>query len=156
MKKLLLIGGVIIAIFVLIIVLSNKSDDVKMKDNPYGTDNLKQSTINLIGNENYDNIIMPDELAKKIESGESFTTYFFSPECSYCLEMTPILTPIANEMDVTVHKYNLLEFEKEAAPYGIQSTPTLVHYKDGKEVGRAVGSQPEANIRAFFNEFESD
>ena len=156
MKKLFVIGGVIVAIFILIIVLSNKANETKLKDNPYGTDKLEQSTLNLIGNENYSNIIMPDELAKKIKAGESVTAYFFSPECSYCLEMTPTLMPLAKQMDVTVYQYNLLEFKNQAAPYGIKSTPTLVHYKDGQEVGRMVGAQPEANIRAFFDEFETD
>lgn len=156
MKKLLVIGGIIVAIFILIAVLSNKSDQAKLKDNPYGTDKLKQSTINLIGNENYNNIILPDELAKKVKSGDPVTAYFFSPECSYCIEMTPVLMPIAKEMDVSVYQYNLLEFNTQASSYGIQSTPTLVHFKDGKEVGRMVGSQPPVNIRAFFDEFESN
>ena len=110
MKKLLVIGGVIVAIFILIVVLTNKSNEAKLKDNPYGTDNLKQSTIDLIGNEHYSNIILPDELDKKIDSGDPVTAYFFSPECGYCMEMTPVLMPIAKEMDVTVHQYNLLEF----------------------------------------------
>ena len=156
MKKLLVIGGVIIAIFVLIIVLSNKADESKLKDNPYGTDKLNQSTVNLISDKNYNNIILPDELAKKIKAGESVTAYFFSPECSFCLEMTPILMPIAKDMDVTVQQYNLLEFGSEAAPYGIESTPTLIQFKDGEEVGRLVGAHPEENIRAFFDEYESD
>ena len=72
------------------------------------------------------------------------------------MEMTPILTPIAKDMDVAVYQYNLLEFESEAAPYGIESTPTLIHFKDGEEVARLVGAQPEENIRAFFDEHESD
>ena len=67
MKKLLIIGGAIIAVFILIIVLSNKSNETKLKDNPYGTDKLAKSTINLIGNENYSNIVLPDTLFKKIE-----------------------------------------------------------------------------------------
>ena len=156
MKKLLVIGGIIVAIFILIAVLSNKSDEAKLKDNPYGTNDLRQSTINLIGDKNYNNIILPDELAKKIKSGDALTAYFFSPECGYCAEMTPVLMPIAEAMDVTVYQYNLLEFTSEASPYGITSTPTLVHYKDGEEVGRMVGAQPADNIRAFFNEFESN
>lgn len=154
MKKLLIIGGVIIAIFVLIIVLSNKSDEAKMKDNPYGTDKLSKSTIDLIGNKHYSNIVQPDDLFKKIEDGESVTAYYFHPECQYCMQMTPILMPIATEMDVNVLQYNMMEFGSQATAYGIESWPTLVHYEDGKEVGRTVGAQPEENIRAFFNEFE--
>jgi thioredoxin 1 len=156
LKKLLVIGGIIVAIFILIVVLSNKSNETKLKENPYGTEKLEQSTINLIGNENYNNIILPDELAKKVKSGDPVTAYFFSPECSYCLEMTPVLMPIAKEMDVTVYQYNLLEFNPQATSYGITSTPTLVHFKDGKEVGRMVGAQPADNIRAFFTEYETE
>ncbi len=157
MKKLLIIGGVIVAIFILIIVLSNKSNESKLKDNPYGTNNLKKATIALIGNENYNNIVLPDALLKTIKSGESVTAYYFSPECGYCMEMTPVMMPIAKEMGVNVLQYNMLEFGDKVngtTTYDIQQWPTLVHYKDGKEVGRMSGAQPEENIRAFFNEFE--
>lgn len=157
MKKLLIIGGVIIAIFALIIVLNNQANKEKLKDNPYGTKKLKQATIDLLGNENYSNIVMPDELYEKVSSGESVTAYFFSPECPYCMEMTPILMPIAKEKGIHVYQYNMLEFEQESQPYGITSWPTLIHYKDGKEVARSVGLPPEPvdeNIRAFFDEYD--
>jgi len=152
LKKLFAIAAVIIVIFVLIIVLTNKSNEVKLEDNPYGTKDIGQSTIGLLDNDNYNNIILPDDLKNKIDSGESVTAYFFSPECGYCLEMTPIMMPIADEMNVDVLQYNLLEFNAEAAPYEIEATPTLIHFKDGKETGRTVGLQPEENIRLFFEE----
>ncbi|MCM3639413.1 thioredoxin family protein [Sporosarcina luteola] len=157
MKKLLIIGGVIIAIFALIVVLNTQSNKEKLKDNPYGSKNLKQATIDLIGNKNYSNIVLPDELYEKVSSGESVTAYFFSPECSYCMEMTPILMPIAKEKGIHVYQYNMLEFEKEAQPYGITSWPTLIHYEDGKEVNRSVGLpvNPEEDIRAFFDEYDN-
>lgn len=155
MKKLLIIGVAIIAFFALIVFLSNKSDEAKLKDNPYGTDNLKSSTIALIGDENYDNIVLPETLFEKIESGESVTAYYFHPECQFCMQMTPVLTPIAKEMDVNVLQYNMLEFGTQVSEkYDIKSWPALVHYEDGKEVGRMQGAQPEENIRAFFKEFE--
>jgi len=157
LKKLLIIGGAIVAVFILIVVLSNKADQAKMKDNPYGTKNLSKSTIDLIGNENYNNIVLPDTLFKKIEDGESVTAYYFHPECQYCMQMTPVMMPIATEMDVNVLQYNMMEFgdkADETTKYDIQNWPALVHYKDGKEVGRMVGAQPEENIRAFFTEFE--
>lgn len=156
MKKLLAIGGIIVIVFALIVILSNKADNDKLKNNPYDTDKLEKSTIALIGNENYENIILPEELFKKTDAGESVTAYFFSPECQYCMEMTPILMPIAKEMGVHVYQYNMLEYLDQAkAKYGIDSWPTLIHFRDGKEVGRMVGLQPEENIRMFFNEFES-
>lgn len=161
MKKLFVIGGVLVAVFVLIFVLTNKSNETKLKDNPYGTDKLQTSTINLLGNENYNNIILPKDLEKKIESGEEVTAYFFSPECSYCLAMTPVLMPVAKEMDIEVFQFNLLEFGKNAAPYGIEGTPTLIHYKDGVEIDRLYGGapedmDPEVYIRNFFDNYELD
>ncbi|BAQ08689.1 thioredoxins [Bacillus sp. OxB-1] len=155
MKKLLIIGGIIVVIFGLIVFLSNQTDQAKLKDNPYGTEDLEKSTINLIGNENYKNIILPEDLFEKVDSGEPVTAYFFSPDCQYCMEMTPRMMPIADEMGVHVYQYNMLEFYDLAKErYGIENWPTLVHFRDGKEVGRMSGAQPDENIRMFFEEFE--
>lgn len=156
MKKLLAIGGIIVVIFVLILVLNNQSNKGKLKDNPYGTDNLQQATIDLIGDENYNNIILPEELSEKVKSGEPVVAYFFSPLCSYCKEMTPVLMPIAKQMDVEVDQYNLLEFGNEASPYHVEATPTLIYFNNGEEVGRMVGGQPAENIEAFFKAIKDE
>jgi thioredoxin 1 len=150
LKKLLIIGGVIIAFFILIVFLSNQAGDTKLKskDNPYDKKNLKQSSIDLIGNPNYSNVIMPDKLAEKINSGEGVMAYFFSPECGYCKQMTPVLMPIAQEMNVHIDQYNLLEYSNT---YGIEATPTLIYFEDGKEVERMVGAAPDEDIRQFLN-----
>ena len=39
--------------------------------------------------------------------------------------------------------------------YGLEGTPTIIHYKDGKEVGRIVGlpENPEEDYRAFFEKY---
>lgn len=157
MKKLLAIGGIIVVIFVLIVVLNNKSNETKLQDNPYGTDNLNQSTIDLLTNENYQNVGKPEDIMKQIESGEATTVYYFSPDCQYCMEMTPRLMPLADENNVHVYQYNLLEFANELDPkYNVQSWPTLVHYKDGEEQGRMTGAHSNEDIQAFFDEFENN
>lgn len=150
MKKLLAIAGVIIIVFALILVLNKQSNKGKLDENPYDKEDLNQASIDLIGDENYSNIILPDELKSKIEDGESVTAYFFSPLCQYCKQMTPIMMPIAEEMDVTVEQLNVLEYENAGHTYQIEATPTLIHFADGEEVGRMVGGQPEENIRSFF------
>ncbi|HSP21476.1 MAG TPA: thioredoxin family protein [Planococcus sp. (in: firmicutes)] len=152
MKKMLIIGGVVVAIFALIIVLTNLSNNDKLANNPYDTENLEQPTIDLLTDENYQNIALPNEVDEKIKSGEPTTVYFFSPTCSHCLATTPILMPVADDMDVDVLQYNLLEYEKGWQDYFIEATPTLVHYENGEEIARWVGSQPKENIEEFFNE----
>ncbi len=152
MKKMLIIGGVVIAIFALLIVLTNFSNKDKLANNPYDTEDLEQPTIDLLTDENYQNIALPDEVDEKIKSGEPTTVYFFSPTCSYCQTTTPILMPVAEDMDVDVLQYNLLEYEQGWQDYFIEATPTLVHYENGAEVSRWVGSQPKENIEEFFKE----
>ena len=152
MKKLLIIGGAIVVVFILLVVLTNMSNDKKLADNPYGTEDLKQETIDQLDDENYQNIILPDELQAKVESGEPVTAYFFSPICVHCKAMTPVLMPVVEDMGVDLVQYNIYEFEQGWEDYLIEATPTMIHFENGKEVSRMVGNQPEEDIEAFFNE----
>jgi len=152
LKKLLIIGGAIVVVFILLVVLTNMSNDKKLADNPYGTEDLKQETIDQLDDENYQNIILPDELQAKVESGEPVTAYFFSPICVHCKAMTPVLMPVVEDMGVDLVQYNIYEFEQGWEDYLIEATPTMIHFENGKEVSRMVGNQPEEDIEAFFNE----
>lgn len=148
----LIIGGAVVVIFGLIIALTQMSKTEKLTSNPYDTEDLDPATIDQLDDENYQNIALPDEVAKQVESGEPTTVYFFSPTCSHCQATTPVLMPIAEDMDVDVLQYNLLEYEQGWSDYFIEATPTLVHYENGEEVSRWVGAQPKENIEEFFTE----
>ena len=152
MKKLSIVGAVIVLLFAGIIVLTNMKNADKLEDNPYGTDDLKQSTIDLLDDENYQNIILPDALADKIASGEGVVGYFFSPECSYCKSYTPKLMPIAEELDIRVDQLNVLEFDSAKGTYNITATPTLIYFENGAEVARIEGEAPDETTRQFFND----
>ncbi|MDQ0430203.1 MULTISPECIES: thioredoxin family protein [Caryophanaceae] len=152
MKKLLIIAGIVVVIFAGIIFLTSQANDEKMADNPYDTEDLEQATIDQLDDENYQNIVVPSELEEQIASGEPTTVYFFSPTCEYCQQTTPVLMPVAEDMDVDVLQYNLLEYEQGWQQYSIEATPTLVHYENGEEVSRWVGAQPEENIEQFFTD----
>ena len=152
MKKLALFGGIIVILFVAIIVLTNMSNEEKLKDNPYGTKDLKQSTIDQLSDKNYQNIILPDELDKKIKSGEGVVGYFFSPECSHCKNYTPKLMPIAKELGIEVHQLNVLEYPEEWDKYNLEATPTLIYFEDGKEYARSTGDAPDETTKQFFND----
>jgi thioredoxin 1 len=152
MKKLLIIGGAIAAVFILLIVLTNMSNDKKLADNQYKTNDLKQETIDQLDDKNYQNIILPDDLKAKVESGEPVTAYFFSPICPHCKAMTPVLMPIVEDMDVDLVQYNIYEFEQGWDDYTIEATPTMIHFENGKEVSRIVGNKPKEEIETFFDE----
>ena len=152
MKKLLIIAGIVIVIFAGIVFLTNQANDDKLADNPYDTEDLEQATIDQLDDENYQNIVLPAELDEQIASGDPTTVYFYSPTCQYCQQTTPVLMPVAEDMDIDVLQYNLLEYEQGWQQYLIEATPTLIHYENGEEVSRWVGAQPKENIEQFFQE----
>ena len=152
MKKLAIVGAVIVLLFAGIIVLTNMKNSEKLEDNPYGTDNLKQSTIDLLDDKNYQNIILPDALKEKIESGKGVVGYFFSPECSHCKNYTPKLMPIAEELNIQVDQLNILEFDSGWTTYNITATPTLIYFEGGEEIARLEGDAPNETTRQFFND----
>lgn len=139
MKKLGILGAIVVVLFAAIIILTNLANQDKLEDNPYGRDDLKQSTIDQLDDENYQNIILPEALKEKIDSGEPVVAYMFSPECPHCKKMTPALMPIADEVGVHIDQYNVLEYEQGWDDYQVEATPTLIYFKDGKEVKRLVG-----------------
>jgi thioredoxin 1 len=67
----------------------------------------------------------------------------FSPECPHCKKMTPSLMPIADEVGVQIDQLNILEYDKGWDDYTVEATPTLIYFKDGKEVNRIVGDYSE-------------
>lgn len=154
MKKLLVISATIIMLFVALVAVTNKasSDKLSSVENLYGTTDLQPETIDLIGDKNYQNIILPDALKSKIENEEKTVGYFFSPTCVYCKAFTPEMMPIADEYGIEIHQLNLLEYQDSWTDYNIESTPTLIYFKDGKEVDRVVGQAPEEQVRQFFDQ----
>lgn len=153
-KKLIIIILAIILLFGAIMLLNNYKNNKKLNvGNPYDKNELHQETIDLIGDELYDNIIVPDKLDEKIASGEAVTVYFFSPTCSYCLKTTPIVVPMVEALDIEMYKLNLLEYESKKKHYGIEGTPTIVHYKNGEEVDQLSGYHKDKKVyEQFFNE----
>ena len=150
MKKVLIFSAVVVLIFAVIAFLTNQQKAEQTAGNPYGTDDLNSSTIDLLDDENYQNIITPDELDQKLDEEDSTIVYFFSPECIHCMNTTPVLMPVAEDMDEQVYQYNLLEYENGWNEFNIQSTPTLVKYENGKETSRIVGEHSKEEFEEWF------
>jgi len=100
---------------------------------------LQPATRQLLKDPHYQNIILPDELDRRIESGEPTFVYFFSSDCGFCRETTPVLMPIAEELGVDLPQFNLVEFKDYYRKYNIVFTPTLAYFEGGKEVSRIEG-----------------
>ena len=69
---------------------------------------------------------------------------FMSYGCGHCRALEPILQQVATRVaaQVTLFRVNIAVEEDLAESYGINGTPTLIMFLNGKEVGRVDGPQP--------------
>ncbi|MBS4210735.1 thioredoxin family protein [Bacillus sp. FJAT-50079] len=150
MKKVIIFLAIFVGLFAVIALITKIQQDQKSEGNVYQKESLHPATIDQLDDPNYQNIILPDELEKKLNNKEDVTVYFFSSTCSFCKQTTPIINPVAKELDIDLVQYNLLEFPQGSNEYNIESTPTVVHFVKGKEQARIVGAAPKEDFKAFF------
>lgn len=66
---------------------------------------------------------------------------FYADWCGPCRMLTPILETLASEMadQLTIAKVDVDHSQKTTNTFQISSIPTLILFKDGKEVNRVIG-----------------
>lgn len=73
---------------------------------------------------------------------------FWAAWCGPCRRMAPILEEIAKEYkdSVKIGKLNVENYKRFAIDEDVQALPTIVVYKDGKEMERIVGLVRKADL----------
>lgn len=143
---------IIVGLFAALAIITTLQNSQKAEGNPFNKSRLDPETIKQLDDPNYQNIILPEEIDKQLADGATMTVYFYSPTCPACRETTPIVVPLSEEKGIDLKMYNLLEFEQGWSDYNIESTPTIIHYVDGKEVNRIVGYQEREVFSKWFDE----
>jgi len=86
-------------------------------------------------------VILNDQVFdKKIKSGTVLVD-FHATWCMPCKMMAPILNDLAEEVDanVTISKLDVDVARKTASKYSVRSVPTMILFRNGKEIKRITG-----------------
>jgi thioredoxin 1 len=68
--------------------------------------------------------------------------------CQPCKILNPIISDLADEIGekVNICKLNVDHSRRIAGQYGIRNIPTILFFKDGREVSRLVGVKPKGQL----------
>ena len=95
--------------------------------------------------------LSPEDNFEEIIKKDIYLVDFYAEWCGPC----KMLAPILEEIDfVSVLKINTDEFPELATKFGIMSIPTLIFFKDGKEVQKAIGFRSLEDIKDIFENIE--
>jgi len=80
---------------------------------------------------------------------------FWAPWCGPCLQMAPAFEEAALSMPLQAQflKVNTEEQQALGAQYGIRSIPTLIVFKNGKEVDRLSGALSASRLQSWVKQF---
>jgi len=87
---------------------------------------------------------------KEIEKGLTLVD-FFADWCGPCRMLTPVLDRVAKDVEgtATIAKLDIDNAQRIAAHFQVTSVPTMILFKDGKEVGRMVGLKDQEAVKGF-------
>src|SRR5512138_387644 len=85
-------------------------------------------------------VLTDQNFSHKTKSGMVLVDFW----ASWCMPfklMVPVLNELAEEMNgkVTISKLNVDESQKTASQFGIRSIPTMILFRNGREVKRITG-----------------
>jgi thioredoxin 1 len=123
-----IIVGLIILAFGLLIFVAK----AKMKNLPIVADHEKILTLT-------------DKNFQNQTKGKVVLVDFWAAWCAPCRMMAPVLNEIAGELNGKAHigKVNVEQYQSLAQKFKVRGIPTMILFKDGKEVNRFVGVKPK-------------
>ncbi|MFC1790832.1 thioredoxin [Patescibacteria group bacterium] len=84
-----------------------------------------------------------------LESDLPVLVDFYADWCGPCQTAKPVLENLSKDYEGKINfgKVNIDQNQELAGKYGVMSIPTLVIFKEGKEVKRQVGFSGEGGVR---------
>lgn len=119
---------IVLAIIIIVLLLTLLYARNKMKNMPLVADNEKVLTLT-------------DKNFNQLTKDKLVLIDFWAEWCAPCRMMAPILNNLASELPDGKHvgKLNIENYQSMAQRFNVRSIPTLILFKNGKEVERFVG-----------------
>ena len=78
---------------------------------------------------------------------------FWAEWCGPCRMLTPILEQLSEEMKdkVKIVKMNIDDNPETPSKFGVSGIPTMILFKDGKQLAVKVGVQPKNTLQDWIN-----
>lgn len=79
---------------------------------------------------------------------------FWAGWCGPCQMLAPVLDDLANDYSgkLKIGKLNVDLNQNTAASFGVMSIPTLILFKNGKEVTRITGFRPKQELSRLLDQ----
>lgn len=81
---------------------------------------------------------------------------FFASWCPHCQRMMPVVADVKKKMagKAEVFQFDVDKYEALTDENNVESYPTFIIYKDGREVWRNAGEMPEAELLDALRSYE--